>query len=191
MLKNQTLGAEAKLMKALSFAAKKHRRQRRKDSEGTPYINHPIDVTAALTQIAGITDVLILQAALLHDTIEDTDTTPVELSEHFGQEVYSIVQELTDDKALPKAERKRLQIKHACCLSPAAKLIKIADKICNLKDITIAEPPDWPLNRKQDYTVWAEAVVAGCRGSNQSLEAYFDRVVKQKREEFGMQFPRA
>jgi len=169
------------LFAALKFAADKHSRQRRKDSDATPYINHPIAVAEVLTRVGGVTDSATLQAAFLHDTIEDTQTTPEELDKHFGQEVRSLVEELTDDKSLPKQERKRLQIEHAPHLSPRAKQIKIADKICNLQDITATEPADWPLQRKRDYFDWAEKVVAGCRGCNPQLERCFEAVLKERR----------
>jgi guanosine-3',5'-bis(diphosphate) 3'-pyrophosphohydrolase len=125
---------------ASAFAAHKHRDQRRKGAEASPYINHPIAVTNVLTNEAGITDSTVLVAALLHDTIEDTDTTVEELQAQFGPEVASIVVEVTDDKSLPKQDRKRLQIEHAATLSDQAKLVKLADKICNLRDIGQSPP---------------------------------------------------
>jgi (p)ppGpp synthase/HD superfamily hydrolase len=173
-------GAAAVLLTALRFAAQKHSRQRRKDSDATPYINHPIAVAEVLARVGGITDLATLQAAILHDTIEDTQTTPQELDEHFGQVVRLLVEELTDDKSLPKQERKRLQVEHAPHLSGSARQIKMADKICNLADITPTQPVDWPLQRKRDYLDWAESVVAGCRGCNPELEQYFDAVLKEK-----------
>jgi len=147
------------LLSALTFASLKHRQQRRKDADGTPYINHPIAVAEILARIGRVRDLVFLQAAILHDTIEDTQTTPEELQQRFGQEVRLLVQEVTDDKSLPKEERKRLQIEHAPALSAAAKQIKLADKICNLNDITLTQPIDWPLQRKRDYLDWA----ARCR----------------------------
>jgi guanosine-3',5'-bis(diphosphate) 3'-pyrophosphohydrolase len=174
--------AAGALLAALRFAADKHSRQRRKDPDATPYINHPIAVAEVLVRIGRVNDLATLQAAVLHDTIEDTQTTPQELDEHFGEEVRLLVQELTDDKTLPKEERKRLQIEHAPHMSPRAKQIKIADKICNLADITATQPADWPLQRKRDYLDWAERVVAGCRGCNHDLDHYFDAVLKSRRE---------
>jgi guanosine-3',5'-bis(diphosphate) 3'-pyrophosphohydrolase len=122
------------ILSAAAFAAAKHRNQRRKDAEASPYINHPIAL-AELLAFVGIEDLEVLQAALLHDTVEDTDTSFQELEERFGKAVADIVQEVTDDKALPKGERKRLQVEHAAQLSREAKLVKLADKICNLRDI--------------------------------------------------------
>ena len=174
-------GTSSALLAALRFAAHKHRWQRRKDTGATPYINHPIAVAELLARIGGVTDLAALQAAILHDTIEDTQTTPQELEEQFGPEVLGLVQELTDDKRLPQQERKRLQIEHAPQLSARAKQIKIADKTCNLGDVTATEPPGWSLQRKRDYLDWAEKVVAGCRGCNPALEQHFDALAKEKR----------
>jgi (p)ppGpp synthase/HD superfamily hydrolase len=170
------------LLAALKFAAYKHSRQRRKDLEGTPYINHPIAVAETLSRIGRITDLLILQAAILHDTLEDTETLPQELEDYFGQEVCYLVQELTDNKSLPKQERKRLQVEHALNLSTPAKLIKIGDKICNVGEITATQPAEWPLQRKLEYLDWAERVVSGCRDCNLDLAQHFDTVLKKSKE---------
>ena len=170
------------LLAALKFAAHKHSRQRRKDLEATPYINHPIEVAEVLSRIGGITDLPTLQAAILHDTIEDTGTSPQELQHYFGQEVCLLVQEVTDNKSLPKQERKRLQVEHARNLSAAAKLIKIADKICNVSEITATQPAEWPLQRKLEYLDWAERVVSGCRGCSLELGRHFDAVLKKGRD---------
>ena len=171
----------AALLAAVRFAAEKHSRQRRKDSGATPYINHPIAVAEVLVRIAGVTDLATLQAAILHDTIEDTETTAEELEQHFGRDVRLLVEELTDDKSLPKEERKRLQVAHASQLSSRAKQIKIADKICNLGDLSPNQPSDWPLQRKLDYLDWGVRVVAGCRGCSPELEQLFDAVLSEKR----------
>jgi (p)ppGpp synthase/HD superfamily hydrolase len=170
------------LLAALKFAAHKHSRQRRKDLEATPYINHPIAVAEVLSRVGEITDLPTLQAAILHDTIEDTETSPQELEDYFGQEVRFLVQEVTDDKSLPKQERKRLQIEHAPKLSTPAKLIKIGDKICNVGEITATQPAEWPLQRKLEYLDWAERVVSGCRDCNLDLEQHFDAVLRESRE---------
>ena len=170
------------LLAALKFAAHKHSRQRRKDLEATPYINHPIEVAEVLSRIGGITDLPTLHAAILHDTIEDTETSPQELEDYFGQEVRLLVQEVTDDKSLPKQERKRLQVEHAPNLSTPAKLIKIGDKICNVSEITPTQPAEWPLQRKLEYLDWAERVVSGCRGCSLELAQHFDAVLKKGRD---------
>ena len=162
------------LLKALAFAARKHRDQRRKDPEASPYINHPIALADVLVNEGGVSDVEVLCAALLHDTVEDTATTHEELAAAFGERIAGIVAEVTDDKALPKAERKRLQIEHAAQLSPAARLVKLADKICNLRDVAERPPRSWDLARRREYFDWAKRVVDGLRGAHPRLEAAFD-----------------
>jgi guanosine-3',5'-bis(diphosphate) 3'-pyrophosphohydrolase len=163
-----------KLLEAIRFAAEKHRNQRRKDSEHSPYINHPVEVVQLLWEVGGVRDVDVLLAAVLHDTIEDTDTRPEEIRDRFGDEVLSFVLEVTDDKSLPKSERKRLQIVHAPHKSYGAKLIKLADKSCNVRNLITMPPKDWSLERKQEYLLWGEKVVAGLRGTNVALEEYYD-----------------
>ena len=163
------------LITALAFAADKHKNQRRKDADASPYINHPIALANLLLNEAGVEDQRVLIAAILHDTIEDTDTTEQELVRHFGKDVADIVLEVTDDKALPKAERKRLQIEHAAHISRRAKLVKLADKICNLRDITASPPADWSVDRKREYFDWAKSVVDELRGVHPGLEHLFDK----------------
>jgi guanosine-3',5'-bis(diphosphate) 3'-pyrophosphohydrolase len=166
---------QALLLEAVAFAADKHRAQRRKDAEASPYINHPIAL-ANLLKRAGVDDVAVLCAALLHDTIEDTRTTPDELRVHFGEVITSVVLEVTDDKNLTKEERKRLQVAHAHALSRRAKLVKLADKICNVYDMVAAPPARWTLERRRLYLAWAKDVVDGLRGAHAELEAIFDDV---------------
>lgn len=165
------------LISATAFAAEKHRDQRRKGADAWPYINHPIALAYVLAREAGMVDVPTIAAALLHDTVEDTDTTAEELREFFGDEIAAIVLEVTDDKSLPKADRKRLQVEHASHLSARAKLVKLADKICNLRDIRSTPPADWPLERRREYLDWARRVVDGLRGAHSGLEALFDAEV--------------
>ncbi len=174
------------LLKAIEFASRKHSTQRRKDAEASPYINHPIAVTRLLADTGGITDLVTLIAAVLHDTIEDTETTPSELDEHFGQTVRKVVEEVTDDKVLDKVVRKERQIEHAPHLSRRAKAIKLADKIANVRDVMDSPPPDWPLARRIEYLDWTEKVVAGCRGTNDGLEKLYDEVLKKGRMKFGV-----
>ena len=145
----------ANFVRALAFASRKHSQQRRKDAEASPYINHPIALVSVLALEAGIDDPDVLCAALLHDTIEDTETTTEELTEFFGG-IASIVVEVTDDKTLPKEERKRLQIEHAPHLSPKPRFVKWADKIANLRDVADSPPVDWPLSRRQEYFDWGD-----------------------------------
>jgi guanosine-3',5'-bis(diphosphate) 3'-pyrophosphohydrolase len=162
------------IIRATAFAAAKHRRQRRKDAEASPYINHPIALADLLVNEAAVDDAIVLAAALLHDTIEDTATTAQELEATFGPETAGIVVEVTDDKNLPKADRKRAQIEHAPALSRAAKLVKLADKICNLRDMHAAPPAGWPLERRREYFDWSKQVIDGLRGAHERLEALFD-----------------
>jgi guanosine-3',5'-bis(diphosphate) 3'-pyrophosphohydrolase len=168
------------VLRAASFAAFKHRTQRRQDADASPYINHPIELARVLAEHGGVTDTATLCAALLHDTVEDTETTPDELGREFGPEVQAIVEEVTDDKSLPKAERKRLQVEHAAHASDKAKLVKLADKICNLRDIASFPPAGWPLERKQGYFDWAKSVVDRLRGVNARLEAVFDEAYRAR-----------
>jgi GTP diphosphokinase / guanosine-3',5'-bis(diphosphate) 3'-diphosphatase len=163
-----------RIIQAIAFAAEKHRGQRRKDREMSPYINHPIALANVLASEAGVGDEDVLIAAILHDTIEDTETTAEELHAQFGPVVTGVVLELTDDKQLPKRERKRLQIEHVQHLSHAAKLVKLADKICNLRDIYASPPADWSLERKREYYEWARSVVEGIRGTHPTLDLLFD-----------------
>lgn len=162
------------LLHALTFAAGRHRDQRRKDTAASPYINHPIAVAALLWHAGEVRDEAVLLAALLHDTIEDTGTTEAELVAAFGAEVAAIVVEVTDDKSLPKARRKELQIEHAPHLSSRAKLVKLADKVCNLRDILDSPPADWSPERRAEYVAWTKRVVDGLRGISPALEALFD-----------------
>jgi GTP diphosphokinase / guanosine-3',5'-bis(diphosphate) 3'-diphosphatase len=169
----------ALLLKSLAFAARKHRHQRRKDARGLPYINHPIALANVLFSEGGVSDIQVLCAAILHDTLEDTSATQAELADLFGEKIREIVIEVTDDKRLPKRERKRLHIDHAAQLSPAAKLVKLADKICNLRDVLASPPVGWSRSRKREYFEWAKQVVDGLRGSNDALEVAFDNVYSQ------------
>ena len=172
----------ALLIRALDFAAHKHRMQRRKDQYASPYINHPIQVAEVLQRVGEVEDGVTLAGALLHDTLEDTDTSFEELVTHFGEKVAKLVTEVTDDKRLPKAERKRLQIVHAPHLSSRAKLIKLSDKICNVRDVLYNPPHDWQDSRRVAYLDWSVQVIAGVRGCHSNLEAYFDEVVEEGRK---------
>ncbi|HSL68884.1 MAG TPA: HD domain-containing protein [Longimicrobiales bacterium] len=174
----------AALLSAVRFAAEKHRYQKRKGEDASPYINHPIEVAETLARCK-VATLETLQAAILHDTIEDTETTGAELEREFGALVRRLVEEVTDDKKLPKQTRKELQIKHAARLSPGAKQIKVADKTCNVRDVTHAPPAGWSVARRREYLDWAERVVAGCRGANPELEQLFDQVLAEGKDLLG------
>jgi guanosine-3',5'-bis(diphosphate) 3'-pyrophosphohydrolase len=170
-----------KLLDALSFAAEKHRDQRRKGKDASPYINHPIEVARLLAEVGGVRDPDILCAAVLHDTIEDTQTTGEDLEKLFGRRVRELVEEVSDDKSLPKEVRKTLQVEHAPHLLEDAKPIKLADKICNIRDVTHS-PPDWSHERRVGYLEWAAEVVDGLRGVSPELEALFDQALSEGRK---------
>lgn len=171
-MSEETFGS---VLEALHFAAHKHRQQRRKDIEATPYINHPIGLLHLLYHEVNVTDSVVLMGALLHDTVEDTDTTLVEIQANFGEAVAAVVDQVTDDKALPKATRKQLQIEHASTLCDRAKLVKLADKIHNLRDIAKSPPANWSSERLSTYCNWCKQVVDQLRGVHPSLEALFDQ----------------
>ena len=167
------------LMGVLQFAAEKHKNQHRKDGK-IPYINHPIQVANTLAQ-CGEDDVALLSAALLHDTIEDTQTSEKEISDLFGEEVLNIVKECTDNKKFSRDERKLRQVLESPKKSRKAKALKIADKICNIRDIAICPPSGWSVERRFEYLEWAEQVVNGIKGTNKNLENLFDQELKHSR----------
>jgi guanosine-3',5'-bis(diphosphate) 3'-pyrophosphohydrolase len=175
------------ILKALRFAAEKHNDQRRRDTKASPYINHPIQVAETLWSVGEVRDEALLTAAVLHDTIEDTDATPDEIRQTFGDDVLQLVLEVTDDKSLPKEVRKQLQVENAGHKSPRAKLLKLADKLCNIYDIIHFPPKDWSLKRKQEYLLWSEKVVKGLRGSNQELEKRYEEVLQEGKHLLGME----
>lgn len=168
-------------LEALDFCAEKHRNQRRKDPEKTPYLNHPIAVAHLLWRVGNVCAMPVLVAALLHDVIEDTAVAPEEISSRFGSEVLAMVLAVSDDKNLPKEQRKELQVLHAPSLSKGAKLIKIGDKICNVRDVTWAPPPDWSLQRRIEYLDWAEQVVNGLGDCNHALQDLFRSLLAEGR----------
>ena len=162
------------LLKAIRFASLKHKDQRRKDPGASPYINHPIAVAETLWRIGRVRDMATITSGILHDTLEDTETTSEELQAEFGEEIRSVVEEVSDDKGLSKADRKRLQVENANHRSRRARHIKLADKICNIQDIADCPPPDWTMDRKIEYIRWSRAVINEIRGTNAALETYFD-----------------
>jgi guanosine-3',5'-bis(diphosphate) 3'-pyrophosphohydrolase len=168
------------ILKALEFAARKHRDQRRKDKRASPYINHPIALANVLWDEGGVTDPVVIAAALLHDTIEDTETTWQELRGAFGDEVADVVNEVTDVKWLKRKARKRLQVARARHASERAKLVKLADKIVNLRDVAAHPPPTWPLERRREYFDWAKEVIDRLRGAYPELERRFDEAYALK-----------
>jgi len=174
------------ILKAVRFAAEKHIDQRRKDSKSSPYINHPIQVAETLWEVGDIRDLTLLVASILHDTVEDTGTKPEEIGAEFGEDVLALVLEVTDDKSLPKHVRKQLQVENAPHKTHNAKLLKLADKICNVNDILLSPPADWSLERMQEYLLWTEKVVAGLRGVNAQLENHYDALLAKGKQSLGI-----
>ncbi len=168
------------IIKALAFAAHKHRDQRRKDVKASPYINHPIALAHVLYHEGGVSDAGVIAAALLHDTIEDTETHAREIAHEFGEEICAVVLEVSDDTRLDKVDRKRLQIERSAQASHSARLVKLADKICNLRDMLTNPPATWDLSRRREYFDWAKQVVDQLRATNPRLETIFDRVYAQR-----------
>jgi guanosine-3',5'-bis(diphosphate) 3'-pyrophosphohydrolase len=164
------------ILRAIAFAAHKHREQRRKDKDASPYINHPIQLATVLWEEGGVTDPQVIAAALLHDTLEDTETTWQELRGEFGREIADVVLEVTDTKWISKQARKRLQVSRAKHSSDMAKLVKLADKICNVRDVAAHPPANWPVERRRQYFDWAKEVVDRLRGAHPELERKFDEV---------------
>lgn len=170
----------AELLEAVMFAAERHRNQRRKDAEASPYINHPIALAHLLATVGAVDDLDVLRAAILHDTVEDTETSEAELRERFGDAVAGIVMEVTDDKSLSKQRRKELQVEQAPHKSRRAVLVKLADKICNLRDIANAPPAEWTVVRRQEYFDWAKRVVDALPEVSSPLLAAFAQAYAQR-----------
>ena len=163
------------VMRAADAAARWHVNQRRKGAAQEPYVTHLLEVAALVAEATAGTDPNLIVAALLHDAIEDQGIIREEIATQFNDDVADLVVEVTDNKKLPKAERKQLQIKTAPKLTPRAKILKIADKISNLRSVTTSPPADWPAQRRADYVIWTTNVVRGLRGASDLLEQAFDR----------------
>jgi (p)ppGpp synthase/HD superfamily hydrolase len=163
------------VLRAADAAARWHVNQRRKGAAQEPYITHLLEVAMLVAEATAGADPNLIVAALLHDTIEDQGVTREEIAARLSDDVAGLVVAVTDDKALPKAERKRLQIEHAPKLTPRAKILKLADKISNLRSLATSPPADWPMQRRIDYVSWTTKVVQGLRGASDLLEQEFDR----------------
>lgn len=167
-----------RILAAAKFAAEKHAAQKRKGAAAEPYINHLIEVAQLVADSSELLDTNLVMAGFLHDTIEDTGTTPEELERAFGSDITALVVEMTDDKSLPKEVRKTLQIEHAPHKSVRAQVIKLADKISNLRSL-LASPANWDTERKRQYFEWARKVVNALSAPNPLLKAEFDRTYAQ------------
>jgi guanosine-3',5'-bis(diphosphate) 3'-pyrophosphohydrolase len=166
---------------AAELAARRHSGMSRKGRGNEPYINHLAEVANLLAAVTDGADAELVAAGWLHDTIEDTETTRHELAERFSERVADLVVECTDDMSLPKAERRHKQIEDGPHKSPDAKLIKIADKVSNIRARILSDPSVAERDDLIDYFDWAEKVVAGCRGGNATLDRTFDDTVKLAR----------
>ncbi len=169
-----------RLLEAIRFASEKHRDHRRKGNTAAPYINHPIAVADQLAANGCAEDTGLLMAALLHDVVEDTDTTHEELLGIFGERVAGIVKEVTDDKSLSRRDIKEAAVRTIAGKSREALLLKLSDLIANVTDL-IHHPPDWPMERRRAYVGWAETVVAGLQGTHAGLESQFARLSGEAR----------
>jgi (p)ppGpp synthase/HD superfamily hydrolase len=166
--------ATVDLMRALEFVAHKHSDHRRKGAAGEPYVNHLAEVARLLADATEGSDLVLVLGGLLHDAVEDTEATLDDIEREFGREVAALVSEVTDDKSLPKAEQRRRQVEGAPNKSKRAKMIKLADKTSNLRAMLASPPVGWDEARRREYLVFSAAVIEGCRGVNESLEAGFD-----------------
>jgi GTP diphosphokinase / guanosine-3',5'-bis(diphosphate) 3'-diphosphatase len=167
------------ISRAWHFAAQRHSAQRRKGKAQEPYVNHLAEVAELVATATEGEDANLVVAAVLHDTVEDTATLPGELASFFNADIASLVMEVTDDKSLDKAVRKKLQVEHASAKSERAKFIKLADKTSNLRSLVKSPPDDWSVQRRQEYLDWALDVAKGLRGTNVWLEAQFDKAAEQ------------
>src|SRR6516225_4364973 len=173
--KGQVMNGLVTVLRAADATARWHVNQRRKGAAQEPYVTHLLEVAMLVAEATAGADPNLIVAALLHDTIEDQGVTREEIAAQFSDDVAALVVEVTDDKKLPKAERRRLQIKHAPKLTPRAKILKLADKISNLRSLATRPPADWPMQRRSDYVIWTTKVVQGLRGTSGLLEQEFDR----------------
>jgi GTP diphosphokinase / guanosine-3',5'-bis(diphosphate) 3'-diphosphatase len=167
------------ILSAALFAAEKHSHQKRKGAAAEPYINHLIEVAQLVSMAVPEPDPNLVMAALLHDVVEDTDVSKEELMQRFSPDVANLVAELTDDMSLPKAERRRLQIEHAPTMSVRAQIIKLADKISNLRGVLFSPPVHWSRERKRNYFDWGKRVVDALSQPNPILKAEFEKTYQQ------------
>jgi GTP diphosphokinase / guanosine-3',5'-bis(diphosphate) 3'-diphosphatase len=167
------------LARAWRVAAERHVNQRRKGKSAEPYVNHLAEVAELVAEATQGDDPHLVAAAVLHDTVEDTGLTQADLAAQFGADVAGLVAEVTDDKTLPKDERKLRQIEHASEISHRAKLLKLADKTSNLRSLANSPPADWSMERKQQYLRWAQDVVGKLRGTNAWLEVQFEAAAEK------------
>ena len=162
------------VLKAADAAARWHVNQRRKGAAQEPYINHLVEVALLVAEATGGSDTNLVIAALLHDAIEDQQVPRDLIAKTFGEDVASLVEEVTEDKSLPKAVRKDDQVRTAATKSPRARILRLADKTSNLRTVAVSPPVDWSVERRKEYVAWSRKVAKGLRGINQKLEEQFD-----------------
>lgn len=172
------------VLKAADAAARWHVHQRRKGPAEEPYINHLLEVAMLVAEATGGTDTNLVIAALLHDAIEDCEVPRELIAETFGEDVAKIVEEVTDDKSLPKEVRKDEQVETAPTKSPRAKLLKLADKVSNLRAVAMSPPANWSVKRRKRYVDWSREVIKGLRGVNKKLEDQFDEAAAAAERSF-------
>jgi GTP diphosphokinase / guanosine-3',5'-bis(diphosphate) 3'-diphosphatase len=178
------MNASLRILKAADAAARWHVHQRRKGPAQEPYINHLVEVAMLVADATGGNDTNLVIAALLHDAIEDCEVPKELITETFGADVASLVEEVTDDKTLAKAERKVKQVKAAPTKSARAKILKLADKASNLRAVAASPPANWSVKRRKEYVDWAREVAKGLRGVNQRLEDQFDEAAAAAERSF-------
>ena len=166
-----------RILAAAKFAAEKHAAQKRKGAAAEPYVNHLIEVAQLIAGSSEVLDTNLVMAGLLHDTIEDTATTAEELERVFGSDIAALVVEMTDDKSLPKEVRKAVQVKDAPHKTVRAQVIKLADKISNVRSLLSSPPATWSTQRKREYLAWAQQVVSALSAPNPVLRAEFERTL--------------
>lgn len=152
---------------ALSFAAQRHRDAPRPGAD--PCLAHPIAVADAIVSIGGVTDAVVLCAALLHDVVNNTETPPQLLMDRFGREIADVVLDISDDRSLPEVQRRRVQVAYAPNLSGRARLVRLADMLCRLRRLAAV-----PRAERAAEVAWVAQMVAGLGGMNTALETAAD-----------------
>jgi (p)ppGpp synthase/HD superfamily hydrolase len=169
--------------KAKRFAEQAHSGQTRKGAGAEPYVIHLAEVAELVTRFGGSETAIL--AAWLHDTVEDCTVTRADLVAMFGEAVAAVVMELTDNKSLPKPERKRLQIVNAPHKSPEAALVKLCDKMSNVCAVGVNPPLHWSQDRKCAYVDWAVTVADALPTVPQPARLAFAATVQATREALG------
>ncbi|OZC12071.1 HD domain protein [Onchocerca flexuosa] len=177
--KNGFINDTSFIIKAVDLAARRHRKQRRKDAMQTPYVNHPIGVAYILTNEGQITDTATIIAAILHDIVEDTKTTDEEIRKMFGDEIADIVKECTVVKSIKREIRMKSQLEKASKLSYKAKLVQLADKLYNIRDIERCTPCGWTKQHVTEYILFAKNLLSNIRGIHDHLETALDDIINK------------